>query len=353
MSHPRYLLLPLNLITITLALLSQRSQAQLSPSFYDCTCSDVSAIVRSTVQQAQTSDPRIYASLTRLFFHDCFVQGCDGSILLVDSSTIQSEQDARPNKNSARGFNVVDDIKTAVEKACPGVVSCADILALAAEASVHLAGGPSWTVLLGRRDSTTANFTAAGNLPGPFDNLTTLQKKFSDVSLNDIDLVTLSGAHTFGRGQCQFFSNSRLYNFNGTGKPDPTLNSTYRTILEQNCPQGGNGSVLNNLDPITPNKFDGNYYINLQNHKGLFTSDQELLSDPNAATTASIVNKFAGNQRAFFNSFVQSMIKMGNISPLTGSSGEIRTNCSVVNSGSGLELHIQIRHDSDTGSAAE
>jgi len=66
------------------------------------------------------------------------IQGCDGSLLLDDSSTIVSEKGAAPNNNSARGFDVVDNIKTAVEKACPGVVSCADILALAAEASVNL-----------------------------------------------------------------------------------------------------------------------------------------------------------------------------------------------------------------------
>jgi peroxidase len=52
-----------------------------------------------------------------------------------------SEQDARPNINSLRGLNVVNDIKTAVEKVCPNTVSCADILTLAAEISsvlVHM-----------------------------------------------------------------------------------------------------------------------------------------------------------------------------------------------------------------------
>jgi Peroxidase len=58
--------------------------------------------------------------------------------LLDDSDSIQSEKDALPNNNSLRGFDVVDDIKTAVENVCPGVVSCADILALAAEISVNL-----------------------------------------------------------------------------------------------------------------------------------------------------------------------------------------------------------------------
>lgn len=66
------------------------------------------------------------------------MQGCDGSILLINSTNIVSEQDAVPNAGSVRGFPVVDDIKTAVENVCPGVVSCADILAIASNASVFL-----------------------------------------------------------------------------------------------------------------------------------------------------------------------------------------------------------------------
>lgn len=54
-------------------------------------------------------------------------------------------------------------------------------------------GGPRWRVPLGRRDGTTANITAANNLPSPFDNLTTLQQKFGAVGLDDTDLVALSG----------------------------------------------------------------------------------------------------------------------------------------------------------------
>ena len=67
-----------------------------------------------------------------------YIQGCDASLLLDNSDTIVSEKEALANNNSARGFNVVDDIKTALENACPGVVSCADILAIAAEESVCL-----------------------------------------------------------------------------------------------------------------------------------------------------------------------------------------------------------------------
>jgi len=66
-------------------------------------------------------------------------QGCDGSLLLDDDlPAIQTEKRVPANNNSARGFPVVDDIKSALEEACPGIVSCADILALAAEISVEL-----------------------------------------------------------------------------------------------------------------------------------------------------------------------------------------------------------------------
>ncbi|KAK7262884.1 hypothetical protein RJT34_30465 [Clitoria ternatea] len=87
--------------------------------------------------------------------------GCDGSILLNNTATIVSEQQALPNNNSIRGLDVVNQIKTALEDACPGVVSCADILALAAAVSSVLAHGPYWKVLLGRRDGLTANRTLA------------------------------------------------------------------------------------------------------------------------------------------------------------------------------------------------
>ncbi|CAL4913443.1 unnamed protein product [Urochloa decumbens] len=185
---------------------ARAGEAQLCSEYYDGTCPGVHRIVRRVLKKAHEADVRIYASLTRLHFHDCFVQGCDGSILLDNSSSIVSEKFARPNNGSARGYPVVDAVKAALEEACPGVVSCADILAIAAKISVELSGGPRWRVPLGRRDGTTANITAANNLPSPFDNLTTLQQKFGAVGLDDTDLVALSarchpcrGAHVRAR----------------------------------------------------------------------------------------------------------------------------------------------------------
>ncbi|KAF9611107.1 hypothetical protein IFM89_027000 [Coptis chinensis] len=257
-------------------------------------------------------------------------KGCEGSLLLDNSSSIWTEKDAGLNVASVRGFLVVDNIKTAAENACPGVVSCADILAIAAEASVSLAGGRSWNVLLGRRDSRTANFVGANRfLPSAFEGLTNITVKFAALNLSVTDLVALSGADTFGRAQCFTFIN-RLYNFNGTGNPDPTLNSSYLPTLRQICPQNGNGSVVTNLDLTTPDMFDSNYFTNLLSNQGLLQSDQELFST-NGSPTVPIVSNFNSNQSAFFASFAQSMVNMGNISPLTGSNGEIRSDCKRVN----------------------
>ena len=66
------------------------------------------------------------------------LQGCDGSVLINSTANNTAEKDAIPNQTLS-GFDAIDDIKAAVEEACPGVVSCADILALAARDAVSIA----------------------------------------------------------------------------------------------------------------------------------------------------------------------------------------------------------------------
>ncbi|XWS22101.1 hypothetical protein CRYUN_Cryun29cG0005700 [Craigia yunnanensis] len=64
-------------------------------------------------------------------------EGCDGSLLLDSTSSFESEKNARVNLNSVRGFEVVDQIKAEVDRVCGRpVVSCPDILAVAARDSV-------------------------------------------------------------------------------------------------------------------------------------------------------------------------------------------------------------------------
>ena len=169
--------------------------AALSMDYYSMSCPFAEMMVRSVVYDALTKDPTLAGSLLRLHFHDCFVQGCDASVLIDSTDGNTAEKDAQANK-SLRGFEVIDRIKEVLESQCPGVVSCADILALAARDAVLLAWGPYYGVPLGRRDGTRSldsdTFTA---LPPPFFNTTSLIKLFGSHGFTVQDLVALSGGH--------------------------------------------------------------------------------------------------------------------------------------------------------------
>ncbi|KAL5220232.1 hypothetical protein ABZP36_024945 [Zizania latifolia] len=305
------------------------AQQQLDPHLYDRSCPQAQQIVASIVGKAHYQDPRMAASLLRLHFHDCFVKGCDASILLDSSAVIVSEKRSNPNRDSARGFEVIDEIKAALEAACPHTVSCADILALAARDSTVMTGGPGWIVPLGRRDSRGASVQGSNNdIPAPNNTLPTIITKFKLQGLDVVDLVALLGSHTIGDSRCTSFR-QRLYNQTGNGLPDFTLDASYAAALRPRCPRSGGDQNLFFLDPVTPFKFDNQYYKNLLAYRGLLSSDEVLLTDSPA--TAELVKLYAANQDIFFQHFGQSMVKMGNISPLTGGKGEIRTNCRRVN----------------------
>ncbi|XP_027911954.1 peroxidase P7-like [Vigna unguiculata] len=307
-------------IVSMLSLLAFSSNAQLSPSFYARTCPKLQSIVRTTMRQAVATEPRMAASILRLFFHSC-LQGCDASILLDDNATFTGEKNALPNINSLRGFEVIDDIKTNVEAACDATVSCADILALATRDGVVRLGGPSWIVPLGRRDARTASQSAANSqIPSPFSNLSTLITAFGSKGLTARDLIALSGAHTIGQAQCQSFRN-RIYN-------STNIDPNFATTRRANCPISGGNSNLAPLDLVTPTDFDNEYYTNLLNQRGLLHSDQELF---NGGSQDALVRTYAANTITFLKDFAAAMVKMGNISPLTGTNGEIRRNCRVVN----------------------
>ncbi|CAM6114843.1 unnamed protein product [Calypogeia fissa] len=309
--------------------------AQLDPNFYNKTCPNLATIVGKYVRSAIQNETRMAASLLRLHFHDCFVQGCDASILLDGDATHPSEKSAIPNLNSVRGFSVIDSIKAAVESACPSTVSCADIVALAAYFAVTLSGGPAWFVPLGRRDALEPNFNLTINLPGPSFNISTLKQKFGVQNLTSTDLVALSGGHTIGLARCATIT-SRLYTYLGTpGASDPSINSTLLKTLEKSCPNTNNSAALNvtnSLDIQTPTVFDNLYFKNLLQGNGVFQSDQELMTS--ATDTSTLVKLYAANQTKFFQDFATSITRMGNLLPLTGTQGEIRKNCHVRNTAS-------------------
>ncbi|CAI0549205.1 unnamed protein product [Linum tenue] len=303
------------LLLTTLALLvttppQSQAAARLSTDFYSKNCPRALTAIRAVVRGAVTNDRRIAGSLIRLQFHDCFVRGCDASVLLDKTATTGTEKDAAPNRRFTKTFRVIEDAKSQVERMCPGVVSCADIVAVAARDASAAVEGPSWGVELGRRDS---------------DDLKTLISRFRKKGLNSREMVALSGAHTLGTAQC-FTFRERVYGNETVAKDviDPNFARKKRRM----CPASGGDRLVQPLDPMTPTSFDNNYFKALMLRKGLLASDQVLFS---GGSTDGIVREYSRNGGKFKGDFAAAMVKMGRIGVLTGSKGQIRRTCSKAN----------------------
>eukprot|EP00245_Coleochaete_scutata_P009938 TRINITY_DN338_c0_g1_i1.p1 TRINITY_DN338_c0_g1~~TRINITY_DN338_c0_g1_i1.p1 ORF type:complete len:344 (-),score=37.89 TRINITY_DN338_c0_g1_i1:327-1358(-) len=311
----------------------------LSPDFYDQTCPQAAAIVRAAIVRATKADITNPGPLLRLFFHDCFVGpgssgcgACDASLLLNHTG---SEQEALPNL-TLTDFDIVEGIKAELEARCPGVVSCADLLALVARFAIVVSRGPDIRIPLGRRDSPKSARKANANrcLPSHFSGVTGLVRNFQNVGLGLADVINLSGAHTIGQGHCSNIQ-FRLYNRTGAKRLDPTLDAGYaERVLYPTCPKfiarvpatvgdiDAEGQTFQ--DPITSARFDNKYYVALTKRQGLFTSDQQLFVDNR---TREVIEKYASDQKAFFKGFEESLIRMGNIKVLTGREGVVRKFC--------------------------
>jgi peroxidase len=336
----------------------------LSFDFYKDSCPQAECIVEEFLRSAARQNPGLIPALIRIHFHDCFIQGCDGSVLL-DNSTggVVSERTYPPNLTlRPAAFKAINDIGQRLEQACGRVVSCADIVALTARDSVKLvnivvfsffptmtvnqfrssspergymcmtmqAGGPSYKVPLGRRDglSPASESVVNNGLPAPSSTVPELMAVLSKIDLDLTDLVAISGGHTVGIAHCSSFED-RLF-----PARDPTMNEWFFNHLKQTCPAKGVVNTTVN-DIRTPRTFDNKYYVDLMNRQGLFTSDQDLFVN---ATSKPIVTKFAIDQNAFFDQFVYSYVKMGMISVLTGSQGQVRANCAFRNPTSSSSL---------------
>ncbi|PRQ40512.1 putative peroxidase [Rosa chinensis] len=307
------------------------SDPPLTLDYYASNCPTLFDIVKKEMECEVLSDPRNAALIVRLHFHDCFVQGCDGSVLLDDTISLKGEKKASTNINSLKGFRIIDRIKNKLESECPGIVSCADILTIAARDAVILVGGPYWDVPLGRKDSITASpELAETNLPTPEEGLTSIISKFLYQGLSVTDVVALS-AHTIGMARCQNVR-ARIYgDYESTSGIDP-LSGSYLSSLRSTCPIGGDENNITAMDYVTPELFDNSFYHLLLKGQGLLNSDQEMYSSLLGIETKKLVHKYAEDAIAFFQQFSDSMVKMGNITNEDSfTTGEVRKNCRFVN----------------------
>uniref|UniRef100_A0A5B7BR37 Peroxidase n=1 Tax=Davidia involucrata TaxID=16924 RepID=A0A5B7BR37_DAVIN len=295
----------------------------LSMNYYMMTCPFADAIVKNTVNRALQSDPTLAAGLLRMHFHDCFIEGCDASILIDSTKDNTAEKDS-PANLSLRGYEIIDDAKELLESQCPGVVSCADILAMAARDAVFFAGGPVYDIPKGRMDGRRSKIEDTRNLPPPFFNSSELITMFGQHGFTVQEMVALSGGHTLGVARCSSFKN-RLSKFDSTHDVDPTLDSNFARTLSRTCSAGDNSE-----QPFeaTRNIFDNAYFNALQRKAGVLSSDQTLYA---SAITRGIVNGYAFNQAMFFFDFQQAMVKMSMLDVKQGSKGEVREICRKIN----------------------
>ncbi|KAL6841766.1 hypothetical protein ACP4OV_028278 [Aristida adscensionis] len=297
--------------------------------YYRYSCPHAEKIVKKAVRNATAVNPGLGAGLIRMAFHDCFVQGCDASVLLDPTpANPQPEKLGPPNFPSLRGFEVIDAAKAALERACPATVSCADIVQFAArDAAFFLSGGKvSYRLPGGRFDGRVSVDNETTDLPPPNFNLTELTGNFAAKKLDVDDLVVLSGAHSVGLSHCSSFVPEGRLNAS-TSDMNPRL----ATVLRGQCPANPNFTNDPTVvqDAVTPDALDNQYYRNLRSRRVLFVSDAALMTSPE---TRRKVLENALIRGRWERKFAKAMVKMSLIEVKTAANGEIRSkSCRVVN----------------------
>ncbi|KAM6596091.1 hypothetical protein CsatA_006615 [Cannabis sativa] len=280
---------------------------------------DVEQTVRTAMKQAYNDDPSIVAALLRMQFHDCFVKGCDASIL-IDRNKNGAATEKRAGANlSVRGYEIIDDIKNIFETQCPNVVSCADIITMATRDAVFFSssGEIDYGVENGRLDGKESKASNV-NLPSTKISVSDSIKAFQQKGLGVNDMVYLLGGHSVGVSECTFFED-RLYNFGGSNRADPTMDSSLVSRLKLQCPPGSLSSAFLDQTPRSSMVID----------KGVLAIDQKLAND---AQTKSIVSALAKGSVDFRQKFGEAMVKMGRIGVITDATkGEIRKFCRSTN----------------------
>ncbi|KAH7545702.1 hypothetical protein FEM48_Zijuj01G0121800 [Ziziphus jujuba var. spinosa] len=298
---------------------------QLGYDYYKYSCPLLEDTVKKEMIAIFATDISAPAAFLRLFFHDC--QGCDASILLDSHDLTTHNTELVSSKNfGIRKQELISHIKSVLELECPGQVSCADIIALAAKESVLFTGGPHITIPLGRKDSTTATNSKQAdlNLPSPGITVDQLLHIFTSKGMNLEESVAILGAHTLGVGHCVNIVN-RLYN----RKPSDRMDFVFEQMLRLKCPTRvplTNLTIVSN--DLTPFVFDNQYYTNVLMGKGLFGIDSSISTDPR---TLPIVRRFAADQNYFFNVFSSAFVKLSSTNVLTQRQGEVRRQCNRIN----------------------
>ncbi|WVZ75293.1 hypothetical protein U9M48_023363 [Paspalum notatum var. saurae] len=342
-------LLPALVATLVIMVMATQSSAAASggagqylvPGYYNAKkCGGVEPIVREEVYKALNADRSKGAALVRLFFHDCWVNGCDGSVLLDASHTNPYPEKVAGANIGLRAFDLIDAIKARLETVYPGVVSCSDILAFAArDAARYLSTGHiDYAVPSGRRDGVASRARDAdATLPGSTFSFGDLKRNFAKKNFTVEELVVLSGAHSIGvahyasfkdrlaapRGEIDARYQRALY-----------LATKYRPVVANDirdetdafkkdagyyptaAAASGRRDYLNNT-----------YYHNALDNRVLFKSDWALRTDSFALGK---LKEYRDKPSEWDADFADALVKLSRL-PAEGKNFEIRKKCSATN----------------------
>ncbi|KAJ1261478.1 hypothetical protein BS78_09G032500 [Paspalum vaginatum] len=314
----------------------------LKVGYYEKTCPGVEEVVKHHVAKAVRADRGSGAALVRLIFHDCFVRGCDASVLLDPTPANPHTEKTAPINIGLAGFDVIDDIKAALEARCPGTVSCADIVVYAArDASSLLSNGHvHFAAPAGRLDGAVSLAAdAQRDLPDSTFSIAELIRNFRRKNFTVEELVILSGAHAVGVGHCSSLR-ARL-----TAPPQQIV-PAYRSLLAAKCAAGPDPVVPNNVRDEDPaavaaafpsflkklrkakDFLDNSYYHNNLARIVTFNSDWQLLTEKEALGH---VKEYAENGTLWDEDFSDALVKLSKLPMPPHSRGEIRKHCRFVN----------------------
>ncbi|CAO2827152.1 unnamed protein product [Amaranthus hypochondriacus] len=299
--------------------------ATLRVGFYKESCPSAESIIQQIVRQKFITKRSVTPALLRMHYHDCFIRGCDASILLDSTRKNQAEKAAGAN-SGIQEYQLIDIIKSRLEQICPKTVSCADIIALATRDAVALASGPNYDVPTGRRDGLISRSNEV-NLPGPTSTVSEARKAFEAHGLTLNDMVILLGAHTVGTTHCSFIKD-RLFNFKKSGAPDPTMERGSVKKLKKICGSKNNVDRTVFLDQNTSFIVDNMYYKEIVKRQGVLKIDQVIAQDKQ---TSKLVAILAADNSLFGEQFAKTLVKLGTLQVMEGNNGEIRRNCRMVN----------------------
>ncbi|KAK4485079.1 hypothetical protein RD792_007687 [Penstemon davidsonii] len=338
----------------SLSVFAENEDPGLVLNYYKDSCPQAEDIIKEQVKLLYKRHKNTAFSWLRNIFHDCFVESCDASLLLDSTRRVLSEKET-DRSFGMRNFRYLETIKEALERECPGVVSCADILVLSARdgiASVSLSftfppeffdcksgrkrvqgkkfninvGGPYIPLKTGRRDGRKSRADILEqHLPDHNESMTVVLERFANIGIDTPGVVALLGSHSVGRTHCVKLVH-RLY-----PEVDPSLNPSHVEHMLHKCPDSipdPKAVQYVRNDRGTPMKLDNNYYKNILDNKGLLIVDHQLATDKR---TKPFVKKMAKSEDYFFKEFARAITILSENNPLTGTKGEIRKQCNLAN----------------------